>query len=161
MSKNPLRDEMREASAVARGASWRIYIAIIAAIVAVGAISVGIWYFKVATSDAKGAGDATREINSVANRLQAQAEYTRLYNGILAADRNLDVLAAAVDRDPTQINQTNLVGAQNICQTAVGDYNALATNALKAKWRPVELPQQVGFDPATDCQPTITATPTR
>jgi hypothetical protein len=158
-NRNPYTSDIREINAGARSAGWRAAVWVLAIVLFVGAISVGIWWFQVSTSDVKGAGDATRQQNSAANRLQAQAKYAQLYQGILAADRNIDTLAAAAATDPTQVNKTNLVGAQNVCQQAVADYNAMAVNALTAQWRPVELPARVGDDPSTDCKP-ATATPT-
>jgi hypothetical protein len=132
-----------------------VFIAVIAA------IGIGTWYFKVATSGVKGAGDATRQVNSGANRLQAQAKYAQLHEGILAADKNITTLAQAAAASPTQVNQTNLTGAQNICQQHVAEYNAMAVNALTAQWRPIELPSRLGDDKASDCQPDPIPTPSK
>jgi hypothetical protein len=151
---NPYADDIREINAGARSAGWRLGIWIVVAVLFFGAIGVGVWYFKVATSDAKGAGDATRQQNSAANRLQAQAKYAQLYEGILTADRNIDTLDAAAKADATQVNKTNLIGAQNVCSQSVADYNAMAANSLTAQWRPAGLPVRVGDDPSTDCKPT-------
>lgn len=153
------RADVREANAVGRSVGWRAAIWIVVAILFVGAIGVGIWYFGVATSGAKGAGDATKQQNSAANRLNAQKQYADLYEGILAADKNIDVLDATAKADPTVVNKTNLTGAQNICNENVAAYNAMATNVLTAQWRPANLPERVGEDLTTDCKPAL-VTPT-
>lgn len=160
MKRYDWQADVREGSAAARSVGWRAALWIIAAVVFFGAIGGGIWYFKVATSDIKGAGDAARQNNSAANRLQAQAKYSQLHEGIRAADRNIDTLAAAASVDPTQVNKTNLIGAQNVCQSNVAEYNAMATNVLTRDWIPEGLPTRVGDDPSTDCKPDpITPTP--
>lgn len=158
--RSDARREIREVNYVARHSAWRLAVWIVAGVLFFGAIGVGVWYFGVATSGVKGAGDATKQQNSAANRLQAQAKYSSLYEGILAADKNIDTLDAAAKADPTVVNKTNLTGAQNVCQQDVAAYNAMAVNSLTAQWRPVELPARVGDDPMTDCKPTpVTPTP--
>lgn len=160
-NKYEWRDDVREGSAAARSVGWRIGVATVVVLLFVGLIAGGAWLFKVVTSDVKGAGDATVQNRSAANRLQAQAKYASLYEGIQAADRNIDTLAAAAADDPTQVNKTNLIGAQNVCQTSVADYNSMATNALTRDWIPPGLPSRVGDDRTTDCKPSeITPTPT-
>lgn len=154
LDRDQLRQDVRDANYAARRTvpSALIWIGVIIAVFVV--IGVATWYFKVATSGVKGAGDATRQNNSAANRLQAQAKYAQLHEGVLAADRNIDILAAAAKDDPSQVNKTNLLGAQNVCTSNVGEYNAMALNALTQQWIPAELPARVGDDPATDCKPT-------
>lgn len=148
------RREVADASAVGMSAAWRIVLSFLAVLAVAGLVSIGIWYFKVATSDVKGAGDAARQNNSAANRLHAQQKYAELHEGIQATDRNIDTLAEAVKNDPTQVNKTNLIGAQNVCQSSVAEYNAMATNVLTRGWIPAGLPVRVGDDPGTDCKPT-------
>lgn len=158
--RSDARREIREVNYVARHAGWRIGAWIVVAVLFLGALGVGIWYFGVATSGVKGAGDATKQQNSAANRLNAQAKYASLYEGIIAADKNIDVLDATAKADPTMVNKTNLAGAQNVCNQAVADYNRMATDVLTAQWRPANLPERVGDDPMTDCKPTpVTPTP--
>ena len=153
LDRDRLRQDVRDANWAARRTLPSVLIWMSAAIVVFVVIGVAVWYFKVATSGVKGAGDATRRTNSAANRLQAQAKYAGLHEGIRAADRNITILAATAAADPTVVNKTNLVGAQNVCQQSAAEYNAMATNALTAPWRPVELPARVGDDTATDCLP--------
>ncbi len=153
LNREEFRSDLRDANYVGRktAPSALLWVGVFLAVIAV--IGAATWYFKVATSGIKGAGDATRQVNSAANRLQAQAKYSQLYEGVRAADRNITTLAVAAATDPTVFNKTNLTGAQNVCQQSVADYNAMATNTLTAPWRPVDLPARVGDDASTDCLP--------
>jgi hypothetical protein len=159
LRKSAYRDEIREASVTGRSAGWRLGVAIVAVIAFLGLVGVGIWYFKVATSDVKGAGDATRQVNSAPNRLQAQARWTDLYNGIQADDRKINTLAQTYALSPSEMNLVNLTGAQNVCDSNIAAYNALQTNQLFAPFQPPLLPIQVGSDPTTDCRPDLQPTP--
>lgn len=153
LDRDQYRRDVRDVNYAARRTAPSVIAWTVAAIVVIAVIGVAVWYFGVATSGVKGAGDATKQTNSAANRLQVQAKYSSLYQGILAADLNIGVLDEAAKTDPSVFNKTNLVGAQNVCNQSVADYNAMAINALTAPWRPVELPISVGADQATDCKP--------
>lgn len=147
-SDNPTR--------VARGASWRIGVWIVAAVLFFAVIGIAIWGFKVGTSDVKGQGDAVRQKNSGTNRIAAQERFESLYAEIKAADRRLDPLAAAVKADPTShVAQTNLAGAVSYCIGVVADYNAEARKYTSEDFRAVDLPEQIDdLNPETDCQET-------
>lgn len=154
------REQYRRDLADANYAGRRAFPSVLIWLAVFAAIGVATWYFKVATSGLKGEGDAARQNNSAANRLQAQAKYASLYEGIRAADRNITTLAALAASEPTVVNKTNLVGAQNVCQQSVADYNAMAVNQLTRGWIPAELPARVGDDANTDCLPDAAAAPT-
>lgn len=141
-------------SRVARGFSWRLAAWIVAAVVFVGALSGGVWWFKVATSDIKGAGDATRQINSGKNRIAAQETFEALYAQIQAYDRNLDQAARDKAEHPgDDFYATNYSGLVKQCNDAVGQYNADARKVSRAKWLSPDLPYEIDINnPATDCK---------
>lgn len=122
-------------------------------------IGLGTWAWNVLASDPKGAGDTIITNNSSENRVRAQAEFTSLYNGVQAADDNIQTLYDAYQRNATQVNEMNLIGAQNICTQNVGKYNRLSETTLDKKWIPEGYPTRIGDDSDTDCQADIQVTP--
>ncbi len=161
LDREQFKQDVRDVNHMGRraglsGLAWLgIFILVVALIGGV------IWGVKVAVSDVEGQGDATRQTNSAANRLQAQAKYAQLHEGIKAADANLDTFADTYRLSATEKNLTDLTGAQAICRKDVAEYNAMATNVLTAKWIPAELPSRVGDDQATDCKPSTPLTPSK
>ena len=136
------------------GVSWRVWIWLICSVVGIGVISAGVWWFKVATSDIKGAGDATRKINSAQNRIAAQETFEALYQDILKYDRNLD--QAALNRKNFPKEERYIVeytGMVQICQDAISQYNANANKVSQGKWISSNLPPQIDMtNVATDCK---------
>lgn len=147
-SENPTR--------VARGFSWRAAIWVLAAVLFFGAIGGGIWWFKVATSDVKGAGDATLQINSGKNRIAAQETFEALFAQIQAYDRNLDQAAKdKADHPGDPFFATNYSGLVKTCNDAVAQYNADARKVSRAKWLTDDLPYEIDLNnPSTDCKET-------
>lgn len=140
-------------STVVRGATWRAGVWIAVLLLFIGLIGVGVWGFKVATSDAKGRGDATMTKNSSTNRISAQERFEDLYADIKATDAKIGPAKQAVKTDPSTINTTNLAGLVNYCLDVVGDYNAEARKYTSADFRAIDLPAEInGFDTATDCK---------
>lgn len=139
---------------VARAAGWRVALWILGIVLFVGAISGGVWAFKVATSDVKGAGDAQRKVNSGDNRIAAQESFEALYQQIQAYDRNLDQAAKDKAEHPGDpYFATNYSGLVKTCNDAVGQYNADARKLSRAKWLSTDLPFEIdGSDPKTDCK---------
>lgn len=136
------------------GMSIGLRILLIVAVIA--AIGIGVWVFKVQTSDVKGAGDVQRTKNAAPNRIGAQERFESLYAGIKAADQRIDIMAAALAKAPTDVvAQTNYTGSQTFCTQLVADYNAEARKITAADWRSPDLPQQIDpSDPSTDCKET-------
>ncbi len=151
---NPYANEIRDANAGARSAGWRAAIWIAAAVVFFGAIGVGIWWFKVATSEVKGAGDQTRIVNDGRNRIAAQEAFEQLYAQIQAYDRNLDQAAKDKTEHPGDaFYTTNYSGLVKTCNDAVGQYNADARKVSREKWIAPDLPYEIDLnDPKTDCK---------
>lgn len=143
-------------SRVVRGGSWRVALWIVGIVLFFGALSVGIWYFKVATSGVKGAGDQTRIVNDGQNRIAAQEAFEALYAQIKAYDRNLDQAAKDKAEHPGDpFYATNYSGLVKTCNDAVAQYNADARKVTRAKWISPDLPYEIDLnDPATDCKET-------
>lgn len=135
---------------------WRNVIVIILATAAlVAAVWVGAWYFRVHTSETKGAGDAQIQINSGKNQIASQELLEKMYANVLEYDRNLDVMAAAVKRDPSAFNTTNYDGLLMTCNAAVAEYNAETRKISSEKWRSKDLPYEIdSTNPLTDCKET-------
>lgn len=145
-SDNPTR--------VARGATWRAGVWVIAAVVFFGLIGAGVWGFKVLTAPVKGAGDVVRKQNDANNRIFAQEHFQQLYNQILAYDRQLDQAAADKAEHPGDgFYAVNYSGLVKTCIDAVGQYNADANKITQAQWLDASLPYQIGTtDPTLDCK---------
>lgn len=140
-------------STVVRGASWRAGVWIGVVLLVVALVSVGVWGFKVATSDVKGQGDAVVQKNSANNRIAAQERFEDLYADIKATDAKIAPARKAVKVNPTTVNQTNLTGLINYCLDVVGDYNAEARKYTSADFRAIDLPAEISdLDSATDCK---------
>jgi hypothetical protein len=128
---------------------------VILSLLVVGVISVAWWGISVLISDARGQGDATRQVNTGTNRLAQQAYFEDTYTTIKATDAKLTALAAAAKGQPASSDAAvRLLGAENYCQDVVGQYNAAAKKDIAAKFKAVDLPYQIDTtDPATDCEP--------
>lgn len=148
-------DELPEARRFARHAGLSVAGWIVVGTLFFVALGGAIWGGGVLLSDARGAGDARVQVNSAANRLEAQRKYNALYEGVLAADKKINGMAAEAASD---FDRTNVRGAINVCLETVADYNRMAGDVLTAKWKPESLPARIGDDPATDCQPTAPTT---
>lgn len=150
------REEWREVDSVSRSAGWRIGVWILVFVLFGGILTGGIWWFKVATSEVKGAGDATRQINSGKNRIAAQETFEALYQQIQTYDRNLDQAAKDKAEHPgDSFYATNYSGLVKQCNDAVGQYNADARKVSRAKWLTEDLPFEIDLNnPLTDCHET-------
>jgi hypothetical protein len=155
MTKDPWYDSDNP-SRVARGASWRVGLWVIAVVLFFALIGGAAWGFKVATSDVKGRGDAAVQKNSADNRIAAQQTFEDLIADIKASDRKLD--PAAADKKTNPGNDTysvNYAGLLAHCLDSVGLYNADARKYTAAQFRASDLPAQIdATDPATDCKET-------
>lgn len=143
-------------SKVARGFGWRVGVWVVAIVVFFGLIGIGVWGFKVATSDVKGQGDQTRITNDGRNRIAAQESFEALYAQIQAYDRNLDQAAKDKAEHPgDSFYATNYSGLVKTCNDAIGQYNADARKVSRAKWLTSDLPYEIDVNnPATDCKET-------
>lgn len=144
------RDDRREANKwFGLGLGWWVLIVIVAI-----ALTAGIWGLQVATSGVKGQGDAQIEKNSAENWVQAQADFHKYYEGILADDRKITEAAAQLMSNPDdQVSQTNLTGLKNHCQDLVATYNTKAQSFLAKDFRDAGLPAQIDLNnSSTNCK---------
>lgn len=154
LDRDQFRQDLRDANYVARRGGLSAFAWIVIATLAFAAIGVAVWYFGVATSGVKGAGDATKITNDGRNRVNAQEWFANQYELIKSTDRRIDQAAAALAKKPGgEFEQTNYTGLVNRCIEMVGNYNAEATKVSRAQWRDPNLPAQIDdSDPATDCK---------
>jgi len=131
-----------------RLAAW-----VIGFIAAVVLIAVGAWAFRVATAPAKGAGDVRIKNNDANNRIAAQAEFNKLWSDIQSYHSNIQSAAAVLKTNPADAYQQSvLTSEQQICRTAVNQYNADTLNVTMKDWRPSEDPASV--DSTQECETT-------
>jgi len=128
--------------------------AVVVAFAALALCGIGVWGFKVITSDIKGKGDATRQINSADNRIGIQEHFHTLMADITKSDRALDIAAADKAANPgDDFYATNYSGMVKHCIDVVEQYNADAQKITKSKWLDPNLPQVINSsDPTTDCK---------
>ena len=144
------QDFKRETNRGARfGIGWII------AIIALVLLVVGaIWAINVLTSGVKGQGDAIAQNNSAENWVAKQAFFEETYAEIEATDRKLDIYAATLAADPTNLtHQQTLAGTKSYCEGLIGEYNAEARKFNSKDWRSPDLPSEIDtYNTATDCK---------
>ena len=135
----------------------RVWLLLLLAVALVGAVGVGVWIFKVQTSDTKGQGDAEIIKNDARNRIRAQEGFWDRYQGIITADKNLSLTAEALAAKPGDAKlSTELTGQRMICNDLVGTYNSAARKFTQEEFRAAELPLTIDdADPATDCKENV------
>jgi hypothetical protein len=139
---------------VARGGTWRAMVWVCCILAFASLVGIGVWSFKVVTSDVKGQGDATIQKNAGSNRIAAQERFESLYADLIAADQKIDVFAKAAIADPSNdIAQANLFGTMAYCVQVRNDYNAEARKYSAEQFRSADLPYTIDInDPTTDCK---------
>lgn len=115
---------------------------VVAAIVLVGVISIVLWAFGVFTADVKGRGELVKTNKSAVNRIQKQEMFEQLFADINGYKAKIAVARGAYHQNPTDTNQTNLVGVQQQCIDTVQQYNAEARKVTSRDWRSADLPDQ-------------------
>lgn len=134
---------------------WRILAWLVAALVIGGLLTWAILGIRAITSETKGALDKEIAINQGKNQIQSQELFEDLHAKILEYDQGIDVLAAAVRRNPSSFNQTNLDGQILACNAAVTQYNAEARKISRGKWMSRDLPYEIDqTDARYDCKET-------
>ena len=143
-------------STVVRGATWRGWLWVVSALIAVAIIAGAWWGISVLVSGPKGAGDTVRQNNSVTNRVFAQQHFEDLYAEVTGDDQKLDQAAADKAAHPDDpFYATNYTGLVNQCIAARAQYNADANKVLQKDWVSGDLPHQLdSSDPRFDCKET-------
>jgi hypothetical protein len=133
---------------------WRIFVWTVVILVAGGLLTWGVLVIKAASAPVRGELDKQIQINDGKNQIASQELFQQLYAAVLKHDKNLNVMGAAVKRNPSSFNQTNYDGTLIACNNAVEDYDAETEKISSAKWRSPDLPYKIDTtDPLTDCQP--------
>lgn len=150
------RQDRRDIDSAARFGASRVIIYVVVFLAVAGIIGAITWGIRVATSDVKGAGDATVKINSGANRIAAQEDFEKLYQQIQVYDKNLDQAAKdKAEHSGDSWYAENYSGLVMTCNNAVGQYNADARSISRAKWMSEALPYEIDQnDPRFDCKET-------
>lgn len=114
----------------------------------------GGWFLKVALSDVKGRGDSVVKINDADNRLFQQGNFNDRYQGILAADKDIEAAYQAKKASPDDRTlEINYTGVIQHCNDLVGQYNSLARKIIAKKFKDFDLPSQIDdADSTTDCK---------
>lgn len=146
-------EERREARRVG-WLTFRWYVAIIVAVVVVGAVIGGaVWAVNVATSGVRGQGDGIAQRNSAENWLEAQARFEENFAEYEATLARIDQFHQVHLADPADaVARTNWLGQISHCTDVVADYNADARNFLRADFRAADLPDSLDLDTCTETQ---------
>ena len=152
MAKEPWY-EQDDPAKVARSAGWRIGVWIGVIIVVCALVSGVVWGIGVGLSNINGKGNAIKTKNDAKNRIQAQELFVQTYNDIQAQVKNVKIAKRAYQARNGAFERTNYFGAQQVCQQAVADYDALVRKYTAQDFRPADLPAQIDeSDPAFNCQ---------
>lgn len=135
-------------------ATFRIWLIVVLVVVLGGALSAGIWFLKVGTSDIRGQGDAVVIKNEAGNRIRAQEGFEKYFQAIVASDATINITAEALKDDPESLKiKTELRGQKQACVDLVGQYNAKARSFSQADFRAADLPFEIETtNPQTDCK---------
>jgi hypothetical protein len=155
MDRGQFRQDVKDVNYAGRKAGLSVLAWVAIAILVIAVIGGVIWGVKVATSDVKGAGDATRITNDGRNRINAQEWFAGQYGQIKSTDRRIGEAATALAKTPAgEFEKTNYAGLVNRCMEMVGNYNAEANKVSRGKWLDTNvLPFQIdNSDPTTDCK---------
>lgn len=143
----------REARDATEGAGLGFIAVIVVGILALAAAAF-FWWISVATSGIKGAGDVIKQNNDANNRIAAQSEFNKLWSDIQGYNANIAAAAAALATNPNDTYQQSVLTAeQQICRSAVQQYNADTLNVTMKDWRPAEDPASI--DPTAECEAAV------
>jgi type II secretory pathway pseudopilin PulG len=128
---------------VAKGIGWGWLLLIVVIVIAI-VTSAGIWFFGVATSNAKGAGDAQKINNSAENRIQKQEKFEKLYQAVKDNKALVELKKKDLADDPTNLTlKQTLAGVQSACVKSVGAYNAEVDKQTSKDWKSADLPDSL------------------
>lgn len=116
---------------------------------AIAALFVALWAAGVFTSGIRGTATVINQRNSGANRV---AQNTTLNNDSAAvlADHNKILVMDAISH-PTEQDELDLNGAEQVCASDVEAYNAAVANILAQNQLPANLPSS--YDYQSECEP--------
>lgn len=157
MAKREAWKDTDDPDVFVQGFVWRVFKWTVIVIIGAAIITGGIYWFKVAFSEVKGAGDQELITNSGQNRVNSQEWFEGQHGQIVSADQKLDNLkaqvTASIGKPDESWHATNYVGAQNRCIDMREAYNAEARKVTRGKWMSATLPIHLDADnPAYDCK---------
>jgi hypothetical protein len=134
-------NEPSDAKLFGIGAAW-----VVATLLLVGAIGVAVWYFGVATSGVHGKGEVIKRNNSADNRVFQQEHFQTVFGDVKADKLKIKFARESLASDTKGTDtydrdKINLEGLQQLCVTAVEDYNADANKVTARDWRDPSLPK--------------------
>lgn len=123
------------------GAFWGWFVAFVVVALVVGG---GLWGLGVFTSGAVGAGEVHKDQNKSSTREYWISKYNADYNKLTGDKDNIATLEkTAKSASATVQDQSDLQGAQMVCNRDVADYNGATQDLLGRKWLPETLPASV------------------
>ena len=131
------------------GMKWTTAI-VVFFVVLTAVVGISTWAFGVWTAEIKGKGEAHKKKESAGNRIFQQQFFEDAYQAVKKDQQNVAVARAAFERNPSAVNDANVAGTQQICNSDVAEYNASAEKYLAKEFRRAELPDHI--DPATTCR---------
>lgn len=128
---------------VAKGIGWGWVLLIVVIVIAI-VTSAGLWLLGVATSNAKGAGEAVKINNSAENRIQKQEKFEKLYQAVKDNKALVVLHKKNLADDPTNLTlKQTLAGVQAGCIKSVGAYNAEVEKETSRDWKSADLPESL------------------
>lgn len=114
-------------------------------------LPISLWAFGVFSSGIRGQGDVIKQNNSADNRIQAQSAFNKLWGDIQSYRDNIQAAATALKANPADAYQQSVLTAeQQICRSAVQEYDADTLNTTMRDWRPAQDPAQI--DSTQECE---------
>jgi Rieske Fe-S protein len=132
-----------------RGIVARIIGYTVLAVIVVGIISAALWGAGVLFAGPKGQGEAYKQKESAVNRIEKQEMFVQLNEDFQGFIAKIEVAKQAYQRDPSDVNSTNLTGVTQICIDTAQQYNAESQKYTSRDFKSAGLPYRL--DPA-DCR---------
>jgi hypothetical protein len=127
------------AKGLSEGTLWLIGIIVLGMIV--GGV---VFAINVATSNARGAGEAEIKNNSAENRIEKQERFEKLYAKVKTNEDLVAQHTASLAATPDSIQiKTVLEGVKSACNASVNEYNAEARKVTSMDWRAYDLPESL------------------
>lgn len=147
------------------GGGFGLVLVFVLGFMAIGAV---VWGISVATSDVRGQGDATKQINSGTNRIDQYTHFWTLDKDIRSQAQNIATAKQQLDDfnkampiskdEPFNISeqrtslQNNYNGPLQLCRANVAQYNNDSKAYTSAKFKDSQLPWS--YDPTACDSPT-------
>lgn len=144
--------EWREFDAESRRAGVRVVLWVLVAVLVVGAISAGVWGFRVATANVRGQGNVALKTKGNADyRMAAYDHFYRLCGQIQATEDRIGLAQQQVKLAPNvgrkRQLQANVLALQNVRVELIRQYNADASEGhTRGQFRASDLPYSINVN---------------